>query len=99
MLFDLDQDPHEMRNLAGSADHATAEAALEREVLATWDPDPLAQKIRLTQIRRRLVHRAHLAAGTKPDWDFRESASPDGRWMRGQTSYNDWAFGSITGME
>ncbi len=98
MLFDLAADPHEMRNLAGSKEHSETQAALEREVMATWNPEPLADDIRLTQVRRRLVHRAHLTVGAKPDWDYRESASPDGRWMRGQTSYNDWAFGSITGL-
>ncbi|MEM7170334.1 MAG: choline-sulfatase [Pseudomonadota bacterium] len=99
LLFDLETDPNEVENLAGRTEWAEREAALLSDVTALWEPQELARAVRLSQVRRGLITRAHKTVGTPPDWDYRESVQPDSRWMRGETSYNDWAFSSIIGLE
>lgn len=98
-LYDLSTNPAETRNRAGDPAYAGAEASFRREIEDGWDVPALDAAIRTSQRRRRLIQRAHLAAGTPPDWDHVDGAAPDARWMRGQTSYNDWAYGSVEGAD
>jgi len=95
MMFDLTTDPDEARNLAGEPEHQLVIEDFRREVAEQWDVDRLTRSIRRSQARRRLVQHAHHCNGTAPDWDYAESDTPDARWMRGQSTYNDWAYGSI----
>ncbi len=99
MLFDVVADPQEDANLIGDTAQAENLAAFRMEVAAIWNADSLARDVRLAQVRRHLVQRAHHTTGTPPDWDYVESDTPDDRWMRGRTTYNDWAYGSITGLD
>tara|TARA_B100000676_G_scaffold313478_1_gene395286 strand:- start:1353 stop:2192 length:840 start_codon:yes stop_codon:yes gene_type:complete len=96
MLFDLASDPDECVNISGAPGMADAEAGLRQELLSIWNPDAITAAVRRSQKRRKLVQEAHHATSTAPDWEFRESDTPDDRWMRGQTGYGTWAYGSIT---
>gem|GEM_PF-5445655 len=54
-LYDLERDPHELRNLAEDADHAEIFSSLQTELshwLAKWeDSDPIATEVALTTNR------------------------------------------------
>lgn len=97
-LFDLENDPDESNNRSGDPELAAVEAALAADVASTWDVEALDQAVRLSQGRRHLVMTAHQTAGEKPNWDMGDPDGADARWMRGGESYNDWAYGTISGL-
>ena len=90
LLYDLETDADECRNLAGDPAYAAALTELRAEAASVWDSEALANMIRQSQQRRHLIRAAH-AVGTPPAWDFRPSP-PDDRWYRGVGNYNDWAM-------
>ncbi len=94
-LFDVAADPMEVSNLSEVPTMAEAEARLAAIVAREWDFALLSANIRLSQRRRHFVQRAHQTTGEKPDWDYRESETPDDRWMRSGMSYNQWAYGTV----
>jgi choline-sulfatase len=96
-LYDLEDDPDESVNRADDPALGDVRAAMLADIEAHWDVDALDRAVRESQKRRHFIVAAHQSAGGKPDWDFRESDGSDGRWMRGTESYNDWAYGTITG--
>jgi choline-sulfatase len=68
-LFDLEADPHELRNLAGD-DGRTAEArAFGEEAEARWGFDAIERRVRESQQARLAVFRA-LTQGRPFPWDF-----------------------------
>jgi hypothetical protein len=67
-LYDLADDPDERRNLAASADAATAEHWRER-VQRTWSLDELHGEVLASQKRRALVDAA-LRLGRRTSWDY-----------------------------
>ncbi|MEM6941963.1 MAG: choline-sulfatase [Pseudomonadota bacterium] len=91
LLFDTENDPTEMTNLAGSADHAKIEAHLHKVVQQRWDSSGLSKRIVLSQKRRRLVLESD-KNGVRPRWNHGEAPGSDVVWYRGEGGYNDWAF-------
>ena len=69
LLFDLDADPDETRNLAGDPGAAEVRAELEAVAARTWDVPALDRAVRETQAARHLVGRA-LATGARRPWDY-----------------------------
>jgi choline-sulfatase len=57
-LYDLQDDPAELRNLSGSPEVAGLETALRRRVLAGWDPDEIERQVRASQRARSVISRA-----------------------------------------
>jgi len=68
-LYDLDEDPAELTNLAGRHEHAETERRLAEVVHETWDAGTLIRDIVASQQRRRLVFQA-LMTGTPTLWDY-----------------------------
>lgn len=68
-LFDLEDDPNELSNLAGQAGHRAVAARFEAEVSRRWDFALLRRRVILSQRRRRLAHRA-LMLGAHRAWDY-----------------------------
>jgi choline-sulfatase len=68
LLYDLDEDPHELGNLAGAARGSRALGELGAIADARWDLAALRRTILASQEARRLVVRA-LATGTLTHWD------------------------------
>jgi choline-sulfatase len=68
-LYDLDEDPHELVNLAERSTHAELRRALRDEVAARWDIGELASRVLASQRERHLVAEA-LAAGRSTTWEF-----------------------------
>jgi choline-sulfatase len=69
LLFDLDADPDELENLAGTPAAARVQAELEAVAAATWDVPALDRAVRESQAARGLVSEA-LGAGARTPWDF-----------------------------
>ncbi len=69
LLFDLDADPDELENLAGTDASAGVRAELEAVVARTWDVGTLGGAVRESQAARRLVSAA-LGTGAHTPWDF-----------------------------
>lgn len=91
LLFDLEKDPLELRNVALEPTFADLVSRFTSEMHENWDSDAISTAIRLSQRRRRLV-RESSAHGTAPRWNHGEDAGSLQPWYRGQGSYNDWAF-------
>ncbi|MEO9515849.1 MAG: choline-sulfatase [Paracoccaceae bacterium] len=91
LLFDVENDPSEQRNLAGLAEHAAEETRLHALVTKRWDSADLAERIHLSQKRRHLVLKSDLQ-GQRPRWNHDEDPGAHVVWYRGETTYNDWAF-------
>ncbi len=66
-LYDLDQDPLELTNLAGTGDED--EARLTKIAEETWPLDSLLDDVITSQIERKIVDNA-LATGREEIWDF-----------------------------
>lgn len=67
-LFDLDQDPGEWENLAGSPEVAEVEAQLSKAILDRFDPAAIDKDIRDSAERRLVIEAAMKINGTR--WDY-----------------------------
>ena len=54
-LFDLHDDPHELRDRAGDPACADVRAALTQRVLGGWDPEAIARRLNAKQADNRLI--------------------------------------------
>jgi choline-sulfatase len=79
-LFDLDEDPAELVNLAGSDEHAEVLRELRAEVARRWDLDELERRVLASQRERHLVLRA-LGEGEFRSWAYEPAPKP--RYVQG----------------
>jgi choline-sulfatase len=91
LLFDLAADPDEVNNLADAPDHADTINALLTEGARVWDADAIQTGLELSVRRRNLIALAQ-NNGTPPDWNFHATTGEEGRWCRGGSDYNAWAY-------
>ena len=90
MLFDLNNDPNELDNLAGQEAHAATEQRMHDEVMRRWDYDRIEQEILRSQ-RRRLFAQEALLQGRFTSWDYDPSPDPARRYVRGAVDPNTTA--------
>ncbi len=94
LLFDLDEDPLELDNLAGQARTAEQESELRRQADETWgDLKELRARIVQNQKTRLLVREA-LEMGKVFSWDDLHSPT-GGRYLRRGSTYNDWCYRGV----
>ena len=79
LLFNLDDDPLELNNLAGRSETAKIEQALQAEALKEWDPDAITDKIMASQ-KKRLFVKAAMAGS--PTWAYEARPGDDLRFVR-----------------
>lgn len=79
LLYDLDADPTEMTNLAGSSEHAEIQTKLRQRILTNWDPKLINEQILQSQKERRAIQNA---TGGEPNWAFKVRADDDRRYVR-----------------
>ena len=90
-LFDLDNDPHELSNLAiGETAHPEIDSL--RELCENqWNIPALTEQITSSQ-RRRLFLREVLKSGTPVNWDYVPSDQAEAHCLRDNQTYNEWAY-------
>ena len=78
-LFNLDDDPHELKNLAGSDGHRDIETELRSIAMTDWNPEALTEKIIESQEQRFLIAEA---TDGKPTWAFQTRDDDEQRYVR-----------------
>lgn len=86
-LFDLDNDAHEMTNLAGDPAFAADLSRLMAIVDHHWDLERFDAEVRSSQARRALVYGA-LRNGHYYPWDFQPLQQASERYMRNHMDLN-----------
>jgi choline-sulfatase len=80
-IYDLESDPLELANLAGTPGYRDLQYEFQEMVLARWDSPALREQVIASQRRRRLVDRA-LAQGRATPWDFQPVRDASQQYMR-----------------
>jgi choline-sulfatase len=86
-LFDLDADPHELRNLAHDPAYAAEAARFAAMVSENWDLAAFDAAVRESQARRLIVYEA-LRNGAYFPWDFQPLQRASERFMRNHMDLN-----------
>ena len=79
LLYNLEDDPNEINNLAGNAEHAEIENELAAIALNNWDPEQLRTDIRKSQERRLQIHK--ITEG-EPTYVIKVREDDDVRYVR-----------------
>jgi choline-sulfatase len=83
MLFDLERDPDELRNLAGTREAQPMEESLRARALAGWDPDAVHERILASQKRRLFLAGVAQRSGRYPNWAYQPFVDESKRFVRG----------------
>ncbi|MGF9693610.1 choline-sulfatase [Rhizobium sp. 0TCS1.26] len=87
LLFDLESDPHERRNLAESSDHYETLARMTATMLERWNLQRFDEAVRESQARRWVVYPA-LRNGAYFPWDYQPLQKASERYMRNHMDLN-----------
>ena len=87
-LYDLEADPLERRNLAGSVEQADTVATFRDEVSKRWSLSAVHEQVLASQSRRRLVDSA-LRIGRHVSWDFQPVRDASRVYVRNDQELND----------
>ena len=88
LLFDMQDDPHEMNNLAGQPEYAETLAELQAEADKRWDLERFDEEVRRSQARRWVVYEA-LRNGAYYPWDYQPLQKASDRFMRNHMDLNE----------
>lgn len=81
LLFDLEQDPDELNNLAEDPAYKDTLDAMVQKAQSMWDAQALKGNIIADQNRRRLIAKAH-SLGKAPVWDFQPYTDASQQYVR-----------------
>lgn len=87
-LFDVQNDPEEVVNLAESSEHQALMAAMRAEAAERWCSDTIREQVIASQKRRRLVARA-LMKGERTPWDHQPMVDASRQYMRNTIDLDD----------
>ena len=86
-LFDLQDDPQELDNLAGRPDHRDVLERFRLEAAERWDLERFDAEVRESQARRWIVYEALRQGGYYP-WDYQPLQKASERYMRNHMDLN-----------
>ena len=84
LLFDLEGDPDELVNLAGTPEVSAIEADLASEICRWWDPAALKDRVIESQERRKFLNAA-LSVGRHTPWDWQPVRDASREYLRGDS--------------
>ncbi len=87
MLYDLDADPCELTNLAGSKSHVQVQQRLSGLVAGRWNLEEFDARVRQSQARRLMVFES-LRNGHYFPWDYQPLQKASERYMRNHMDLN-----------
>jgi choline-sulfatase len=87
-LFDLENDPDELNNLATDLNHSELLSAFKKEALERWDSNAMTQDVLISQRRRRLIVKA-MNKGKKITWDHQPIFDSSEMYMRNHIDLDD----------
>ena len=87
LLFDLEADPRELKNLAADPAHAEIADRMAGMVRRQWDMAAFDAEVRESQSRRRVVYDA-LRNGSYYPWDYQPLQKASERYMRNHMDLN-----------
>ena len=90
-LYDLENDPHELTNLAAAPAAAAVSARLAAQVAQFWDMPAYDAEVRQSQARRLLVYEA-LRNGAYFPWDYQPLQRASERFMRNHMDLNSLEY-------
>lgn len=83
LLYNLESDPRELENLAGSPAAASIERELNAAILKEWDPDEITREVIRSQQHRLRIQRLTAGADQPLDWSFNARFDDGTRYVRG----------------
>jgi choline-sulfatase len=86
LLFNLEDDPNELHNLASDPAHDNIVHAFAEEVSRRWESETIRQDVIATQKQRRAVYEA-MQDGTLTSWDFQPKRDAANEYVR---NHMDW---------
>jgi choline-sulfatase len=87
-LYDLNDDPLEIKNLANHPEYKEAVARFSNEVSSRWDSKKLRQDIIKTQKSRRSLYEA-MSLGKFEAWDYNPPSDASQQYVR---NHMDWTI-------
>lgn len=87
-LYDLNNDPFEINNLATQEDYFELVNEFKLEVSQRWSPEELRQDVINDQRKRRLLFNA-LKSGNFQPWDYQPGRDATQQYMRNHLDLND----------
>ena len=87
-LFDMQNDPHELKNLAARPEFARLVESFHQRVEAHVDVEKLDREVHASQKRRRIVFTSHMT-GKHTSWDFHPCCNAASEFMRNHLDLND----------
>ena len=85
MLFDLNDDPKELRNLCADPAHADTEKDMLADIQSRWDPVAMKADIIRSQKRRHFVQKV-LLQGNRAPWDYQPYRDASKEFVRSAAS-------------
>ena len=79
LLFDLEADPDELKNLAEDPAHRETRERLTSILMAGWDPDEIDRRIQTSQSERLFLK---ATPGAHEDWDYVARKGDEARYVR-----------------
>lgn len=88
-LFDLENDPLELVNLAQDENYASVLQAFRDEAAQRWDADEISQRVLISQRRRRLIVQAFSKGESRVAWDHQPFSPASEMYMRNHIDLDD----------